>query len=122
MSGFDEPVQEPESETFLEQEIEHLKDDLREHDRSLYETLSRGEQPSLAEKRTRSRILRQLNRTRRRLYRLRTGTRREPKRRITARVSESEYLHLQSLAEQEALSLSAYIRKQLLGEDKGSLE
>jgi hypothetical protein len=94
------------SEVALEEEIEHLKNLLLDHDRSLSHKLSRGEKPTLEEKRARSRIIRQLNRTRRQLYRIRT-------KRITFRVDQGDYAHLQTLAEQEGLSLSAYIRKQL---------
>lgn len=101
------------TEATLEQEIEYLKDLLLEHDRSLSPKLSRGEKPSLEEKRARSRITRQLNRIRRQLYRLKTGTERQPTRRITFRVNEEDYAHLQTLAQQEGLSLSAYIRKHL---------
>jgi hypothetical protein len=101
------------SEVALEEEIEHLKNLLLDHDRSLSHKLSRGEKPTLEEKRARSRIIRQLNRTRRQLYRIRTGTEKQPTKRITFRVDQGDYAHLQTLAEQEGLSLSAYIRKQL---------
>ena len=101
------------SESAIEEEIELLKNLLLEHDRSLYAKLSGGEKPSLEEKRTRSRIIRQLNRTRRQLYRLKTGDARQPRRKITFRIDEENYARLQTLAQQDGLSLSAYIRKQL---------
>lgn len=101
------------SEAALEEDIEHLKDLLLEHDRSLSQKISKGKKPSLEEKRARSRIIRQLNRTRRQLYRLKTGTEQKPTRKISFRVEEEDYAHLQTLAEQEGLSVSAYIRKQL---------
>ena len=104
-------------EVALEEEIENLKSSLLEHDRLLSHKLSREEKPSLEEKRARSRIIRQLNRTRRQLYRLKTGTERQPMKRITIRISEEDYAHLQTLAQQEGVSLSAYIRKQLFPDD-----
>ena len=101
------------SESALEEQIELLKNLLLEHDRSLSDRLSGGEKPSLEEKRTRSQIIRQLNRNRRQLYRLKTGDVRQPRKRITFRIGEEDYARLQVLAQQEGLSLSAYIRKQL---------
>ncbi len=101
------------SESALEEKIEHLKDLLLGHDRSLSHQLSRGKKPSLEEKRARSQIIRQLNRLRRQLYRLRTGTERQPTKRITFRLNDEDYAHLQTLAQQEGVSLSGYIRKQL---------
>ena len=100
-------------ETALEEEIEHLKNLLLEHDRSLSNRLSETEKPSLEEKKARSRIIRQLNRTRRQLYRLRTGIARQPTKKITFRIDEEDYAYLRDLAQQEGLSISAYIRKQL---------
>ena len=105
-----------ESEAELENEIAYCKDMLLEHDRSLSERISRGEKPSLEEKRARSRIIRQLNRARRLLYRMRRGAEQDPLRRVSFRVTHSEYARLQALAEQEGLSVSAYIRKQLFPE------
>ncbi|MFP3869534.1 MAG: plasmid mobilization protein [Syntrophobacteria bacterium] len=102
-----------EAEAVLELDIERFKNLLLEHDRSLSHRLSRGETPSLEEKKRRSRILRQLNRTRRELFRLRKGTLREATKRVTFRVSETDYNHLQTLAQQEGLSVSGYIRRQL---------
>jgi hypothetical protein len=113
MEGPDRAAETEASEAALEEEIEHYKELLLEHDRSLSRKLSEGEKPSLEEKRTRSRILRQLNRTRRQLYRLRTGTVPQPTKRITFRLTLEDYTRLQTLAELEGLSLSAYIRKQL---------
>ncbi len=101
------------SETALQQDLEDLKNLLLEHDRSLSHKLSRGEKLSLSEKKARSRIIRQLNRTRRKLYRLKSGAEQPPTRRITFRVNEDDHAHLQTLAQEEGLSLSAYIRKQL---------
>jgi hypothetical protein len=101
------------SESALEEEIEHLKDLLLDHDRSLSHKLSRGEKPSLEEKRARSRIIRQLNRTRRQLYRLVAGIERQPAKRVTFRLNDEDYANLQNLAQEEGMSLSAYIRKQL---------
>ncbi|UCG12323.1 MAG: hypothetical protein JSU72_17785 [Deltaproteobacteria bacterium] len=101
------------SEGLLEDNLEHLKNLLLEHDRHLSIKQSRGEKPSLQEKRERSRIVRQLNRTRRQLYQLKRGNEKQLLKRITVRVKESEYTHLQSLAQEEGLSLSDYIRKQL---------
>lgn len=101
------------SEAALEEDIEHLKNLLLEHDRSLSQKISKGKKPSLEEKRARSRIIRQLNRSRRQLYRLKTGIEQKPTRKISFRVGEEDYAHLQTLAEQEGVSLSAYIRKQL---------
>ena len=102
------------SEAALEQKLEHYKELLLEHDRSLSHKLSKGEKPSPVEKRARSRIVRQLDRTRRQLYRLKKGTVAQPMKRITFRVTEEDFTQLQMLAELEGLSLSAYIRKQLL--------
>jgi hypothetical protein len=104
------------TEVTLEQDVEYLKNLLLEHDRSLAEKLSRGEKPSLEEKKARSRIIRQLNRIRRQLYRLKTGTELQPTRRISFRVHEEDFAHLQALAQEEGLSISAYIRKQLFPE------
>jgi hypothetical protein len=104
-------------EAALEEEIENLKSLLLEHDRFLSYKLSSEKKPSLEEKRARSRIIRQLNRTRRQLYRLKTGTERQPMKRITFRIDEEDYTHLQTLAQQEGMSLSAYIRKQLFPDD-----
>jgi predicted DNA binding CopG/RHH family protein len=106
------------SESALEDEIELLKNLLLEHDRSLFDKLSGGEKPSFAEKRRRSRIIRQLNRTRRQLYRLKTVDVRQPSKKITFRIAEEDYSRLQALAQQEGLSLSAYIRKQLFPDQR----
>ena len=102
------------SEAALEREIEHYKELLLEHDRSLSHRLSKGEKTSLEDKRARSRIVRHLNRTRRQLYRLKKGTVPQPTKSITVRVTQDDYARLQTFAELEGLSLSAYIRKQLL--------
>ena len=101
------------SELALEEEIELLKSLLLEHDRSLSHRLSGGGKPSIEEKRARSRIIRQLNRTRRQLYRSKAGITGQPTKRVSFRLNEKEYAQLQTLAQQEGLSLSAYIRKQL---------
>ena len=103
-------------EAALEEEIDHLKNLLLEHDRSLSQRLSATEKPSLEERKARSRIIRQLNRTRRQLYRLRTGIERQPTKKISFRIDEEDYAHLRALAQQEGLSLSAYIRKRLFPE------
>ena len=108
------------SEAALEQDLEDLKDLLLEYDRSLNHKLSRGEKLSPDDKRARSRIVRRLNRTRRQLYRLRKGTVQQPIKRITFRVTQEEYSHLQIIAQQEGLSLSAYIKTQLFPEKRGS--
>ena len=105
-----------EFELRLEEEIEHWKNLLFEHDRTLSDEVSRGVKPSLAEKKARSRIIRHLNRSRRQLYRLRRGAGAQTKKKITFRVSEEVYAQLQSMAEQEGFTLSAYIRKRLLSD------
>jgi predicted DNA binding CopG/RHH family protein len=101
------------AEASLEQEIDHLKTALLEHDRSVCDNLRGGDRPSLAEKKARSRIIRQLNRARRQLYRLRTEGAQQPTRKVTFRVSEDDYARLQVLAQDEGLPLSAYIRRRL---------
>lgn len=108
------------SEAELEQDLEDLKDLLLDYDRSLAHKISRGEKLSPDEKRARSRIVRRLNRARRQLYRLRKGISQQPMKRITFRVSQEEYSHLQIIAHQEGLSLSAYIRKQLFPKNRES--
>jgi hypothetical protein len=105
------------SEASLGEEIEHLKEMLLEHDRSLSTRLSRGDKPSLEEKRTRSGIIRRLNRARRELARLRAGKVNEPLRRISFRVSRADYERLQTLADREGMTLSTYIRNQLFPEE-----
>ncbi|MBW1983047.1 MAG: hypothetical protein JRJ12_17755 [Deltaproteobacteria bacterium] len=104
-------------EAALEEEIEHFKELLLEHDRSLFIRLSDGEKPSPEEKRARSQILRHLNRARRRLYRLRKSGAPEMKRRLTIVVTESEYDHIRIQAQEEGMSLSAYIRWKLMTPD-----
>jgi len=112
-NSFAKPKMAEASEASLEEEIEQLKDLLFEHDRSISDKVSRGGKPSLEEKRARSRIIRQLNQTRRQLYRLVAGIERQPAKRVTFSLDAEEYAHLQTIAQQEGLSLSAYIRKQL---------
>jgi predicted DNA binding CopG/RHH family protein len=97
----------------LERELEHYQEMLHDYDRSLRDKLVAGGKPSLDQRQERSRIIRQLNRVRRRLGRLRKGSLREPMRRITLRLPESEYARLQAQAEEEGLSLPAYIRAKL---------
>jgi predicted DNA binding CopG/RHH family protein len=106
-----------ESVVELERELEHYREVLYEYDRSLRDKLASGVKPSLDERQERSRIIRQLNRVRRRLARARKGALQEPLRRITLRLTESEYARLQTLAEEEGLSLLAYIRTKLYPED-----
>jgi predicted DNA binding CopG/RHH family protein len=97
----------------LERELEHYQEMLHDYDRSLRDKLVSGGKPSLDQRQERSRIIRQLNRVRRRLVRVRKGSLQEPMRRITLRLPESEYARLQAQAEEEGLSLPAYIRVKL---------
>jgi hypothetical protein len=107
----------PESVVELERELEHYQEVLHEYDRSLRDKFVVGGKPSLEQRQERSRIIRQLNRVRRRLARVRRGNVQEPLRRITLRLTESEHARLQTLAEEEGLSLPAYIRAKLCLED-----
>jgi hypothetical protein len=103
----------PESIADLERELEHYQEMLHEYDRSLEAKLPRNAKPSLEQRRERSRIIRQLNRVRRELGRVKRGAVREPLRRIVLLVTGSEYDRLQALAEEEDLTLLAYIRAKL---------
>ncbi|HYA01765.1 MAG TPA: hypothetical protein VEI04_01460 [Syntrophobacteria bacterium] len=103
----------PDSVAELERELEHYQEVLHEHDRSVGNKLVSGDKPSVEQRQERSRIIRQLNRVRRQLARVRKGSLREPLRRITLRLTESEYTRLQTLAEEQGLSLPAYIRAKL---------
>jgi len=107
----------PESAADLERELEHYREMLYEHDRSLQDTLPRGGKPSFEQRRERSRIVRQLNRVRRELSRVKRGGVRDPLRRITLQVTASEYDRLQALAQEEGLNLPAYIRAKLFPGD-----
>jgi hypothetical protein len=101
----------------LERELEHYQEMLHGYDRSLQANLPRSGKPSLEQRRERSKIVRQLRRVRRELSRVKRGGIRDPLRRISLRLTASEYDRLQALAQEEGLTLSAYIRAKLFARD-----
>ena len=107
----------PQSVADLEGELEHYQEMLHQYDRSLRDTLPPGGKPSFEQRRERSRIVRQLRRVRRELGRVRKGAVRGPLRRISLQVTAFEYDRLQALAQEEGLSLAAYVRSRLFSAD-----
>ncbi len=107
----------PDSVVELERELERYQAVLHDYDRALRDNLVSGGKPSPEQRQERSRIIRQLNRIRRQLARVRKGSVQEPRRRITLRLTEWEYARLQTLADEEGLSLPAFIRAKLYSGD-----
>jgi hypothetical protein len=107
----------PDSVVELERELERCQAVLHDYDRALRDNLVSGGKPSLEQRQERSRIIRQLNRVRRRLATVRKGNLRQPLRRVILRLTESEYTRLQTLADEEGLSLPAFIRAKLCAGD-----